>query len=62
MINMIEMFFGFSRVVGILLLGYGTLLAVIPEHQVLNIVGLISYYAGAYQIFLAEPFEDETEV
>jgi cadmium resistance protein CadD (predicted permease) len=60
MINFIEMFFGLSRVVGILLLGYGTLLAVVPDHQILNLVGLISYYAGAYQIFLTEPSEDET--
>lgn len=62
MLNFIEMLFGLSRVVGVLLLGYGALLAVVPEYPVLNVIGLISYYAGAYQICLADPLDLDDEV
>lgn len=55
MIQMIEMIFGTSRVVGILLAAYGALLSMIPEYPLLNIFGMISYVCGAYQMCLAEP-------
>lgn len=59
MIQMIEMLFGVSRVVGIILVAYGALLSVVPEYHLLNIFGIISYVCGAYQMCLAEPMDEE---
>jgi hypothetical protein len=61
MINMIELWFGLSRVIGILMTSYGAMLALIPESGLFNTVGLISYYVGAYQMCIADPINDREE-
>jgi hypothetical protein len=51
--------FGLSRVVGIILVSYGALLALLPESNLLNFIGLASYYIGAYQTCILEPIDNE---
>lgn len=62
MINFLEMFFVIGRFVGVCLILYGALLAVVPEYPVLNAVGLISYYVGAYQLCATELLYLDDEV
>jgi hypothetical protein len=54
-LNFVEYLFSFSRVVGILLISYGGVLAVIPDSNTLNVIGMISYYLGTYQAFVMAP-------
>jgi hypothetical protein len=51
-----------GRFVGVRLILYGALLAVVPEYPVLNAVGLISYYVGAYQLCATELLYLDDEV
>lgn len=51
MIDFIERHFGSSSVVGFLLIIWGALLMITPNHEVLNVIGVVSYYVGVYQWF-----------
>lgn len=55
MIDFIEQYLGVSSVVGFLLIVWGCLLMVVPNHEVLNVIGLTSYYVGVYQWFVHIP-------
>ena len=58
---MLKTFYGTSKLVGFILLMYGGLLALIPDVPFLNVVGIFSYYGGAWQMCLSEPYEGEDQ-
>lgn len=61
-LNFVEYLFGVSRVVGMLLVAYGGMLALVPENGMLNAIGLFSYYIGSYQMCIADPIDFDEEV
>ena len=58
---MIKMILNTDKLAGAFLILYGAASAVMIESPEFNLVGLLSYYLGAYQMCIA-PFENYTDL